>query len=89
MLRRRGHAAARAAAGPPGDRGLRHRPRRLRAGQDPVPAGDPAAPGRLPRRPARRAPAGRRHRRHRRRHRAPRRARRAGAGAAARAAPTC
>ena len=38
---------------------LRRRSRRLRAGQDPVPAGDPAAPGRLPRRAARSAAAGR------------------------------
>ena len=50
VLRRRGHAAARAAAGPADGRGLRRRARRLRAGPDPVPAGGPAAPGRLPRR---------------------------------------
>ena len=63
VLRRRGPAAAGAAAGPAGGRGLRRRARRLRAGPHPVPAAGPAAAGRLAGRAAGPAPAGRRHRR--------------------------
>ena len=83
MLRRRGDAAAGAIAGPAGDRGVRHRSRGLRTGQDPVPAGHRAAPGRLPRGRTRPAPVGRRHRRDRRCRRASRGTRGAGARDAA------
>ena len=64
VLRRRGHGCCSSRCRPGRSIAIFGvGPRRLRAGPDPVPAGGPAASGRLPRRPARRAAAGRRHRR--------------------------
>ena len=83
VLRRRRQAAARAAPGPAGRRGVRPRPRRLRAGPHPVPAAGPAAAGRLAPGAAGPGPAGRRDRRHRGRQHPSHAARRAGARAAA------
>ncbi len=59
VLRRRGHAAARAAAGGARRGDLRARPRRARARPHPGPPRPRAAPRRLARRPARRRAAGR------------------------------